>query len=73
VLPRALDLAGRIASASPLVVRQLRVSLAESATRDLESQLDLEAANQAVNYGTDDLREGLAAGRERRAPDFTGH
>ncbi|MFP5308351.1 MAG: enoyl-CoA hydratase/isomerase family protein [Actinomycetes bacterium] len=72
VLPRALDLAGRIAAASPLVVRQLRVSLAASATNDLEAQLDLEAANQAVNYGTEDLREGLAAGRERRDPEFTG-
>ena len=73
VLPAALSLAEEIAQASPLVVRQLRTSLAVSATNSLDEQLDLEAAMQAVNYGTEDLAEGLAAGRERRTPDFTGH
>ncbi|MBW3620175.1 MAG: enoyl-CoA hydratase/isomerase family protein [Actinobacteria bacterium] len=72
VLPRALALAGEIAASSPLVVRQLKVALAVSPTNRLDEQLDLEAANQAVNYGTDDLVEGLRAGRERRPPDFTG-
>ncbi len=72
VLPRALALAGDIAASSPLVVRQLKVSLASSQTNTLGTQLDLEAANQAVNYATNDLVEGLAAGRERRTPRFTG-
>lgn len=72
VLPAALDLAEKIAAASPLVVRQLRTSLAAAPTNSLEEQLDLEAAMQAVNYGTEDLEEGLAAGRARRDPTFTG-
>ncbi len=72
VLPAAIAMAEEIAQASPLVVRQLRTSLAVSATNDLDAQLDLEASFQAVNYGTEDLAEGLAAGRARRAPDFTG-
>lgn len=72
VLPRALGLADAIATSAPLVVRQLKISLAASPVNSLTEQLDLEAANQAVNYGTDDLREGLAAGRERRTPRFTG-
>ncbi|MDX1622290.1 MAG: enoyl-CoA hydratase-related protein [Nitriliruptorales bacterium] len=72
VLPRALDLADEIAGSAPTVVRQLKESLAASRTNTLEEQLDLEAAFQAVNYGTRDLVEGLAAGRERRAPEFTG-
>lgn len=72
VLPAAIDLAERIAAASPLVVRQLRATLAASPTNDLEEQLDLEAAMQAVNYGTADLVEGLAAVRDRRDPEFTG-
>jgi enoyl-CoA hydratase len=71
VLPRALELAGEIAASSPLVVRQLKRSLEESATRTIGEQLDLEAANQAVNYGTEDFLEGMAAGRERRRPAFT--
>ena len=72
VLPAALELAEDIAASSPLVVRQLRTSLAASPTNSLEEQLDLEAAMQATNYGSDDLSEGLAAVRARRAPTFTG-
>lgn len=72
VLPAALELAGEIATSSPRVVRQLKQSLAQSPTATLAQQLDREAAAQAVNYGTEDLQEGLAAGRERRAPRFTG-
>jgi enoyl-CoA hydratase len=72
VLPAAIAMAEEIAQASPLVVRQLRTSLAVSPTNSLDAQLDLEAAFQAVNYGTEDLAEGLAAGRARRGPTFTG-
>ncbi len=72
VLPAALELAGEIAASSPLVVRQLKLSLEHAPTTTLADQLDREAAAQAVNYGTDDFREGLAAGRERRTPRFTG-
>lgn len=72
VLPRANALADDIAASSPLVIRQLKISLRTSETNSLASQLDLEAANQAVNFATRDLREGLTAGRERRTPEFTG-
>ncbi|GGI08282.1 enoyl-CoA hydratase/isomerase family protein [Egicoccus halophilus] len=72
VLPRALALAGEIAAASPVTVRQLKRTLATTADADLDTALAREAACQAVSYGTDDLREGLAAGRERRTPDFPG-
>jgi enoyl-CoA hydratase len=71
VLPRATALAHEIAEAAPLVVRQLKQTLAEPAAT-LDEALGREARCQAVNYGTDDLREGLAAGRERRAPSFEG-
>jgi enoyl-CoA hydratase len=72
VLPTALRLAAEIANASPVVVRQLKTTLAAAAP-DLEAALAREAASQAVNYGTEDLREGLQAGRDRRAPTFPGH
>jgi enoyl-CoA hydratase len=71
VLPAAVELAAEIAAASPVVVRQLKATLADLPT-DLDGALDREAAAQAVNYGTDDLLEGLAAGRERRPPTFPG-
>ncbi|MCC5949906.1 MAG: enoyl-CoA hydratase/isomerase family protein [Nitriliruptoraceae bacterium] len=72
VLDTALALARQIAASSPVVVRQLKASLAMPADTPLDAALHHEAANQAVNYGTDDLAEGLRAARERTAPDFPG-
>jgi len=34
--------------------------------------LDKEARAQAVNYGSRDLQEGIAALKEKRKPIFTG-
>jgi enoyl-CoA hydratase len=73
VLPRSLALAGEIAASSPVVVRQLKTTLADVERIDLATALDREAVAQAISYGTDDLVEGLAAGRDRRAPRFEGH
>jgi enoyl-CoA hydratase len=72
VLPRALELAGEIATSAPQVVRQLKRSLVATWDRDLGDQLDAEAAYQADNYRTADVVEGLTAVRERRGPDFSG-
>jgi enoyl-CoA hydratase len=72
VLPRAIELAGEIAASSPVVVRQLKSTLASVETADLAEALTREATCQAISYGTDDLMEGLAAGRERRPPVFPG-
>jgi enoyl-CoA hydratase len=71
VVPTALELAREIAGASPVVVRQLKATLAAEAP-DLDAALRREASCQAVNYGTEDLREGLTAGRDRRTPTFPG-
>ena len=75
VLPAAMKLAASIAESSPVVVRQLKANLEGTGIegpldRSLEAQLVLEAQAQAVNYGTEDLVEGLAAVRARRAPKF---
>lgn len=72
VLPRALAIAADIAASSPIVIRQLKTTLAAAPTASIEEHLRHEARAQAVNYATNDLREGLAAGRERRPPEFTG-
>ena len=72
VLPAALELAREIAGNSPLVVRQLKQSLERAPRSTLAEHLDHEASAQAENYGTEDIVEGLAAGRERRAPRFAG-
>lgn len=70
VLPAALELAEQIAASSPMVVRQLRETLAGSATATLDEQLGREAAAQAVNYASDEFVEGLTAVREKRPPRF---
>lgn len=72
VLDEAVALARRIAVASPVVVRQLKANLAEVEHRDLAAALQAEAQAQAVSYGSEDLVEGLAAARQRRAPVFPG-
>ena len=72
VLSAALALASEIASAAPVAVRGAKRSLAMSAGSDLGTQLDREAAEQALCYESADLLEGLAAVREKRAAHFSG-
>lgn len=72
VVPKALDLAARIASSAPGTVRQLKRTLGAVEHQDLDAALATEAAAQAVSYGSHDLVEGLTAARERRPPRFEG-
>lgn len=72
VLPEALSLARQIAEAAPAAVRGTRAALERAMDATLEDQLSFEADRQAECYETDDLREGLAAAREKRAPRFRG-
>jgi len=73
VLPRAMDLAEEIAASSPVVVRQLKRTLAAALQLDLATALQAEAAGQAVSYASADLAEGLAAARAKRPARFPGH
>lgn len=70
VLERALGLATEIATASPMVVRQLTTELRREPDPALAQALDREVAAQVEGYGSADLAEGLAATRERRAPRY---
>lgn len=72
VLPAARALAGEIAACAPGAVRGVKRALARSPGASLEDQLSFEAAEQARCFESQDLREGLAAARERRDPQFTG-
>lgn len=72
VLPEALALARAVAASAPGVVRATKRALGRSASVSLEDQLDFEAARQAESFESADVREGLAALRERREPRFGG-
>jgi enoyl-CoA hydratase/carnithine racemase len=65
-------LASEIAGAAPGAVRATKQSLARSTEATLSEQLDTEASEQALNYESQDLLEGIAAARERRSPRFDG-
>ena len=69
----ALAAAARIAGAGPIATRLTKAGLRAGGHRSLEEALQFEALAQPVTFATDDLREGLAASRERRTPKFTGH
>jgi len=73
VLPRAMETAREIAACSPIAVRSLKRGLVRTEGNDLPGQLDVEAAEQALCYESQDMLEGIAAGRERREPEFEGH
>ena len=71
LLDEALSAASRIAGAGPIATRLTKAGL-RAGHGSLEEALQYEALAQPITFATDDLREGLAASRERRKPDFTG-
>lgn len=73
VLGHALEVAEQIAATAPVASRLTKLALAGNAPTDADQVLQWEALAQAVTLTTADLREGIAAARERRTPKFTGH
>jgi enoyl-CoA hydratase/carnithine racemase len=71
LLDSALEMAARVAGAAPIASRLTKVGL-RAGHGSLEEALQYEALAQPLTFATDDLREGLAATRERRTPNFTG-
>jgi enoyl-CoA hydratase len=72
LLAEALDIAASIAAKAPIATRLTKAALADGAPVSIEAALQWEALAQPVTMATADLREGLAAQRERRKPEFTG-
>lgn len=72
VLPAARELAAEIAAAAPIANRGVKRALARSAGASLDDQLAFEAGVQAETFESEDVREGLAAARERRPAKFSG-
>jgi enoyl-CoA hydratase/carnithine racemase len=72
VLAESLAVAARIAAQAPIATRLTKVALANGGHPDMESALRWESLAQPVTMSSRDMREGLAAQREKRSPQFTG-
>jgi enoyl-CoA hydratase/carnithine racemase len=71
LLDETLTIAAKVAGAGPIATRLTKAGL-RAGHGSLEEALQYESLAQPVTFATDDLREGLAATRERRTPNFTG-
>src|SRR3954470_12476767 len=72
LLDETLRIASRIAAAAPIATRLTKAGRRAGGHASMEAALQYEALAQPVTFATDDLREGLAATREKRKPTFNG-
>jgi enoyl-CoA hydratase len=68
----ALGIAGEIAERAPVATRLTKAALAGGGPPSLEAALRWESLAQPLTMASEDLAEGIAAQREKRAPRFTG-
>jgi enoyl-CoA hydratase/carnithine racemase len=71
LLPRAREIAARIARHPTHAIRMNKRLLRDSLTGSLEASLSLAASFQGLVQHTDDHHEAVAAALEKRKPDFT--
>lgn len=71
-LPRALDLATRVAAMPPKALAAIKRNLAIGADLPLEAALTLENREFLLLFDTADKTEGMRAFLERRKPQFSG-
>jgi enoyl-CoA hydratase/carnithine racemase len=71
-LDDVLGVAARVAAAGPVATRLTKAGLRAGGHRSMEDALQFESLAQPVTFATEDLREGLAATREKRPANFTG-
>lgn len=72
LLPRALELATRLAAGPTVAMGMIKRAVYQSATTDLRTSLDLISSHMAVAQLTDDAIEAYAAMCDRRTPSFRG-
>jgi enoyl-CoA hydratase/carnithine racemase len=71
-LDEVLGTAAGIAATAPIASRLTKIALADGGHADFESALQWEALAQPMTLATADLQEGIAAAKEKRAPEFRG-
>jgi 2-(1,2-epoxy-1,2-dihydrophenyl)acetyl-CoA isomerase len=72
LLPKAYELAAKIAAGPPIAIRLARRALYRNQHSDLAEALEFETFAQNVCSETEDAREGIRAFVEKRAPRFQG-
>jgi enoyl-CoA hydratase len=72
LLAETLDVAAQIAAQAPIATRLTKVALATGGHASFEDAVRWEALAQPITMATDDMVEGIAAARQRRAPRFAG-
>lgn len=70
LMEEARTLALQIAGGPPTALAMIKSLLNRSSTSSLEQMLDYESYAQTLAYTTPEHREGVAAFREKRSPDF---
>jgi 2-(1,2-epoxy-1,2-dihydrophenyl)acetyl-CoA isomerase len=68
----AVEFAAALASAAPLAVREVMVSLGRTRSDEFARATRMEFEAQTRLFGTADFAEGVAAARDRRRPEFLG-
>ncbi len=71
-IPRAVELAARIAEKPPLAVRLAKEAVRQASEALLAQGLAFERKAFTVLFATEDRREGIAAFFEKRKPVFRG-
>jgi 2-(1,2-epoxy-1,2-dihydrophenyl)acetyl-CoA isomerase len=66
------DWADRLAAGPPLALSMTKTMLNGSLSLSMEQALEEESRSQAVNFGTADTMEALAAFAQKREPNFEG-
>ena len=70
LLDRAQELAAQIAAGPPTALAMVKTLLNKSSTSTLDQMLEYESYAQTIAYTTEEHREGVAAFREKRQPNF---
>lgn len=72
LLVRANEMATQMLTSAPIALAQAKIAIDAGLQADLATGLRIESRAYAVTIPTEDRREGLAAFREGRKPEFSG-